>query len=276
MDVFETLGVLWRRWYLVLPMLLLTLAGAYGVYTTVGERYRAQGSIVLVTPPTPADALTEQGQRPTPCAQNPFCGSGSLSNLGNVVARAMADDDVADRIARRHPDAEYSVVLSPDDRSPIIEMTATATGAVETIATLRTVEREVQRELERRQTAVGVPPQALITSATVTEARSASVQAGGKIRATLIALGLGIVATVGVAHLAEGVSRTRARRRAASDLERDAEATVTEPAEPVPLVVPPAAHAAGSGAEARPKAAGSGAGRRSGRFMSGRADQRRS
>jgi hypothetical protein len=274
------LGVLRRRWYVVLPALLLAIGAAMMVRTVVGNQYRAQSSIVLVTPATPPDLIGEQGQRPTPCAQNPFCGSGNLSNLGNVVARSMADDDVAERIDERHPGVEYVVVLSPDDRSPIIEMTTTAAGADRALAALQTVEREVRAELQRRQRAVGVPADALITSDVVTAAKSATVQAGGRIRATVVTLGAGLLLTIGLAYLVESVSRSR-RARAAATTGEGVKPGQHPAAEPVPLVAP--AGRAPTAKEPRAKAAGGSAGgtsgganRRSGRFASGRADQRRS
>ncbi len=274
------LGVLRRRWYVVLPALVLTVAATMAVRSVVGNQYRAQSSIVLVTPATPPDLIGEQGQRPTPCAQNPFCGSGNLSNLGNVVARSMADDDVAERMEERHPGVEYTVVLSPDDRSPIIEMTTTAAGPDRALAALQSVEREVRAELQRRQRAVGVPGDALITSAVVTAAKSATVQAGGRIRATVVTLGAGLLVTIGLAYLVESVSRSR-RARAAAAAGEGTEPDGHPAAEPLPLVPPagrgPVAKEPGTKA-AGGSAAGSsgGAHRRSGRFASGRADQRRS
>jgi capsular polysaccharide biosynthesis protein len=212
LDFFETMGVLFRRWYVVVPMLALTVFGAGYAFKAASASYEAKSTLVLVAPPASTGQLNPDGTKATPCTQNPYCASGNLLNLANVTTRAMADPSTTTRLLAGNPGTSYNVILDAEP-SPIIEMTADGPTSPSTLRALHDVSLGVQRELERRQKGIGVPSTALITSSPVTTATSAEQQSAGKERALVIAAAVGLALTLLAAVLAEYFARSRRRRR---------------------------------------------------------------
>jgi hypothetical protein len=212
LDFFETMGVLFRRWYVVVPMLVLTAFGAVYAFKAAGASYEAQSTLVLVAPPASTGQLNPDGTKATPCTQNPYCASGNLLNLANVTTRSMADPSTTARLLSGNPGTSYNVILDAEP-SPIIEMTADGPTSHATLRALHDVSLGVQRELEIRQKGIGVPSTALITSSPVTTATGAAQQSGGKERALAIAAAVGLALTLIAAVAAEYFARSRRRRR---------------------------------------------------------------
>jgi len=238
-DFIDACKVILRRWYVAVPLLLLTFAGTYFAYTTASANYSAKGSLILILPP--ARALGE-GENAQFCPTNPWCAGSDVLSLANVTARTMDDPDVAEQILDPHPGADYDVVLNADNRSSIMELTATAPTPQEALATLEELRGQVEKELNDRQIerdgAVdeSVSRLDLVRASPVTMANQARPQSGGKLRAAAAAFALGIAMTLGGTFLAESIAVSR--RAKASLLDRIAlsDQPVRTPASKKPTV----------------------------------------
>ncbi len=237
MDFFDTLKIIVRRWKIVIPGLILTAIAVVGAYGAAGSQYHAMNSLLLVVPTPPANVAANNGQPTDACSRNPFCGSGNLTNLGNVVALSMSDEARSTPILKDHPGASYTVILSDDQRSPIIVVNAVGSSQAEALATLKSATVAVTVELARRQREIGVPADSLIDSEPVVVARSAAIQSGGKTRGAITTLALGVILTLGSVFLVENISRSRKRKQVARAAATDPELQYAEPASgPLSLV----------------------------------------
>jgi len=217
-DFIDACSVIFRRWYVVVPLLILTAVGTMFAYSTGAAEYTAKGSMVLLAPAAAPEAVSPEGKAPSACETNPWCAGNNVSSLGNVTARGMSDPSVANPILDDYPGGSYEVELDPDNRSPIVTMSAVADSPQGALGLLREVRTQVQAELRRRQLDSGVSADGLIISNRVTMANQASVQSGVKLRAAAAAFGLGIAVTLGGAFLAESMAKSR--RMETSLLER--------------------------------------------------------
>jgi hypothetical protein len=212
-DFFDACRVVLRRWYVVVPLLLLTFVATFLAYSSSASNYSAKGSLVLFAPPGNTPERLPDNTPITYCDENQWCNTGGIASLGNITSKSMLDQTTSKKILDSHPGATYTVLLDEDQRSPIIDLGVTAPSAPDALATLRSVRRSVDTELAARQAATGVTdPKALITSSAVTMSTVANVQAGGKVRAAAAAFGLGLAMTLGGAFLAESIAKSSAGR----------------------------------------------------------------
>jgi uncharacterized protein involved in exopolysaccharide biosynthesis len=211
-DFFDTLVLLCRRWYVVVPMLVLTLVATFFAYSSSASTYSATSSVLLAVPPAPTTSTSANGTVITPCSENPYCSSDQLQSLGNVVSLAMNDPVRSASVLQGHGSASYKVILSSDTRSPILDVSAVAHSPSEATGALKAVLGAVREELRKRQTDVGVKPSNFITAqAVVTTAPK--VQSGGKIRSALVTLGIGLALTLMMAFLVDALLSSRRRRK---------------------------------------------------------------
>jgi hypothetical protein len=211
-DFFDTLVLLCRRWYVVVPMLVLTVVATFFAYSSSASTYSATSSVLLAVPPTPLTPTSVNGTVITPCSQNPYCSSDQLQSLGNVVSLAMNDPVRAASVLRGNASSSYKVILSPDDRSPILDVSATAHSSAGASAALKAVLGAVRDELRQRQSDVGVKPANFIAAQAVVTTPP-KVQSGGKIRSALVTLGIGLALTLMTAFLVDALLSSRRRRK---------------------------------------------------------------
>lgn len=217
MDFIDACNVLVRRWYLTVPLVLLSFAGAFLAYQSAATQYAAAGSVVLELP-----GQRDIGKGNDLCPTNPWCSGGDLLSIGSVTALGMADPKVEKRILAGHDGATYDVALSSDNRSAVINFTVKGRTAEDTIATLHAVSDGIAAQLEARQLNVKPPqeqPEApdLVTASEVTMDVQANPQTGSKLRAAIAALVLGLAASLGIVFLVESVSSSRKKRTSLLD-----------------------------------------------------------
>jgi hypothetical protein len=268
LDFIDACKVVLRRWYVVVPLALLTMAGTYFAYSNASANYSAKGSLVLTPPVAVVGADGTAGV----CVTNTYCTGGDVLGLANVTGLRMDDPTVQSELLDPHPGASYEVLLNSDNRSSIMQLTATSRTPADALSTLHDVTGQVEHELQDIQVKRGAKEQDLVQASTVTMARKAVPQSGGKLRAAAAAFGLGVAVTLGAAFLAESIAASR--RANASLLDRIAlpdqpsGATGAAKARPSPSVGPDAADgAAAAAARDRPKPVSAGP-RRSGRVGS--------
>ena len=174
MELWKTLRILLHRWYIVLPLLLVTLVGVFGAVTSIAPDYKSNGTIVLI---------------PTPTGANPFTDPSSLGLLANLLTTTMNNPATTAQLVQAGSSANYKIDVSG---SPLIQITATAATPQQAKGSVKLVIDEFNRELAARQEKVR--PDAVISSELITAPTDAVAQQGSRIRvaAGLLAVGLGL------------------------------------------------------------------------------------
>jgi uncharacterized protein involved in exopolysaccharide biosynthesis len=197
---------LWRRWYLVLPFLLITLGLCFLVRQSVPAIYRSQGSLVLM----PAASTVGPGN-------NPYLYLGGMEQALDVLAAEVSTKDSAKLIADAHPGVSY--VAAPDKSSSGSVMRVTVEGGNRTQvrAALKGVVALVPQTLTSLQDVQKVAPNSRITLMTLGVEEEPTVDAKAQTVAVLAAAGAGAGVSVLLTAVIDGRLLARNRRRAAAD-----------------------------------------------------------
>lgn len=219
LDVWEAMRVLLRRWWVVVPLLLITVLFALRLSERVQPEYSASATLVMLAP------YRTNGETGV-ATSNPFLNfSGSLTTTAYVIQSALDRDEVRLQVAREGFASNYNV--GPETRgtqgdvrsTPLVVVSVTTDAPGQATATVNRVVELFQAELRTRQAALGTPRDETITSQVIAPAvRAISSGSGGKrVLYTVSALGLLAAALAALAVDAAIVRLTahRARRLAA-------------------------------------------------------------
>lgn len=140
MDVIEIARTVLRRWYVVLPVLLVTAGLAYTIFSTAESEYETTGSFLL-TDASLAGASSG--------------GGGPLSLSPQVIAEIAQGDEVRLAVVDAGGTADYEVVTGTEEG--LLRIQAVGDAEQATVLTVHLVIEEIDRLIAERQEAAGVP-----------------------------------------------------------------------------------------------------------------------
>jgi hypothetical protein len=206
MDVRKTLQILGRRWYIAVPLLLLTVAASAAMAARPGP-YQSESQVVLL--PSAQSSKLAGG--------NPYLSfDDSLTLTADLLRRLLINPPLVQSLGKNGYGSSYQVVDDPLTAGPVLDITVTGTSKDSVEHTLAGVTNEAGRQLRLMQGHVA--PIDLITLKTVSYDSKASLLLTRKARTPLVALAIGLVLTVAVplAFDAAAADRRKSRSRARS------------------------------------------------------------
>lgn len=207
MDLIDLLRIGLRRWYVAVPAVLLVLAGSLLARSSVELTYKSTGSLLLFAPREP-DA-----------SKNRILAFNSLEVPASVAAQVVGDAVTRERVEARGGSKSYELGLDPANPAPLVLVVATGT-LDQAQPTVQLVLDEVSADLERRQTALGAPPETWITTEVVTPPTEPEPQNGSRTRAFIAVFLVGLALAAGLT-IAVDLLLDRRRRRTGSAADRD-------------------------------------------------------
>lgn len=202
MSLLDILRGLVRRWYVVLPGIVLAAAGAFGAWTVVPPDYERSAFQLLL----PGRGTLPEG------ASNPFLYLGGLTAPADVLVRAAGSEDSLKPILQEHPSAEIEIVRDAAAAGPMILTKVTAPSDAEAGDVLEFVVQKTTDTLEALQSAEGIPEADRIVIALVSvEEEGVARQRDRLVASVGVGAGLTIVTLV-LASVLDGLA-TRSRRR---------------------------------------------------------------
>jgi hypothetical protein len=213
MDFWKTMGVLLRRWYVSVPVFVISLGLAVGAFLTVHTQYESTGTLVLTAPTSggvtainPADA-TGPG--------NPLLDfEGSLTITTQLLIQSLSSPTVQNQVAAQGGVASYQAG-DGETGGPFVVIIADATSKAQAEKTVGLALKYAETELNARQKNLNAPPSTFIGTQIVVAPTPATTKIGGKVKAGGVALALGLVLSLAAAFAFESVSFNR--RRGKSD-----------------------------------------------------------
>lgn len=157
MNLADTLRGFRRRWYVVLPGIVVALAVALGTWHVVKPQHERTASQVLL----PGTATLPATSR------NPYLFIGGLTDAADVVVRTVGSNNVMNDITSRHPGIKVKVERDPTTAGPVILTTVTATNDREAAAVLQLLLQRAKTTLTHLQTQEGIAPKAQIVATTL-------------------------------------------------------------------------------------------------------------
>jgi hypothetical protein len=227
LDLTTLLKILLRRWYVVVPLLSLTVFGVLYARDNVEPTFQGQAQIIL-TPPAITDTEAED-------PDNPFLESNrALATTARALAIVINSADNNNRVREGFPGTKFTVAAVENE--PILDIRTSADAPDAAIALRDKVVEEATVQLRDIQTDAGAPEQRLIGYLSVEPSRPKALF-GSRDRAVVATFALGVVATVSAALLLEAFLGRRRRR--AELLAEDGGAAFDEPV-PASYPMPPA------------------------------------
>jgi hypothetical protein len=217
MNTADTLRGLVRRWYIVVPGILLAVAAAVGAFAVVHPGYQRTASQVL---------LPGEGTVP-PGATNPFLFLGGLTQAADLVVQVMKSDQGLAAVSAEYPGTTVVVQRDPTTSGPVIQIVVTAKSDAAAAGALSALVEKSDEVLTRLQTEQHVDAKDRMTISTLTQDTSSTLQQKTRILMTAGAGLTVLILTLVVASLVDGLSRRHRRSRKRS-ARRTAE--VPEPA----------------------------------------------
>ncbi len=212
MDLYSSLRIVRRWWYLAVPLLLLTVGGALVAVGEVSASKQASGEVVVLAAPSPPAATNDNPNPPE--ANNPYALM-ALPDVVDVLSRTVSSDATGRVLEHRGLQGTYTVQGNQNfQRGPIITIETTAPDERSALRSYRLVASEVASTLDGLQDQVGANPAFRVKMQRLTPPQVAATSTLTDLRAALIAVAIGLLLTLTVVFGAESISRGRARRAA--------------------------------------------------------------
>ncbi|MCX5611398.1 MULTISPECIES: O-antigen ligase [unclassified Streptomyces] len=220
MSIREMGAVLRRRWYVIVPAVLLSLLAALHLYRSVPVAYQSQSSVALLD-------STANSQLP-PAFGNPISNAGgSLVVTADVLIRTLSGADAARDLHSLGVTDPYTVGFAANTSGPLLTLTVTGTDRAKVLEETNTLTAFAGEQLNALQAAAKVQPGYFVQTAQVVLPQTPVPQLKSRYQQVLGVLILGVSGGFTLSFVADALLAARRRRR-----ESSAEAAV-------PLGAPP-------------------------------------
>ncbi|MEV6813233.1 hypothetical protein [Micromonospora sp. NPDC051296] len=229
MDLWDMTKLLFRRWYISLPLMLAVLVLVGVASQVVKPDYSATAHIQLIPPPV----VTGPDGRQKPIKNQWF--DLGYAALGNATMIDVTRQSVLKQMAEEGLSDNVTVTM---DRVPLFEIEAVGNSPEQATATADRMLTLIEDAVAERQTSLRVAESDLITTLALDDGSEVEVQNSKVMRVMVVALGAGLLLTAGVTVGVDAILRRRTRRRAGNGT---ASATPEEAAGQPAAARPPAA-----------------------------------
>src|SRR3954447_17693184 len=142
MDLAEIFRVMRRRWYVLLPGLLLTAGLIVGVTVQVPVGYQSQSTVVLLNSQKATRAYDG----------NPFLSTQtSLTGMADSLARSLNSDDSLRDLKARGAEGTFAAKLADNAQGPLMWLTVTGTDKASVLASDKILTGYAKERLDQFQ-----------------------------------------------------------------------------------------------------------------------------
>ncbi|HEY8472292.1 MAG TPA: Wzz/FepE/Etk N-terminal domain-containing protein [Natronosporangium sp.] len=240
MDFWDLVKVLWRRWYVTAPMLLLTAIAAGYIATTVGPEYQATGYVTVVPPGVQRQVEAGQITRVNPWNEEA---------LADAARIRLEGKPLHDQLAASGTTAEWAVEIT--GRQPVLAIEVVAETPAEALETMHLLQGVVEEEVQARQAELDVEPGELFTTVRYDQGESVETTASKLRRALVAVLGAGLIATTGTVVALDAILRWRQNRLNPAGASQPPATAASPPRRRYTFAPIPPVHTTGNGGGAR-------------------------
>lgn len=236
MDFWKTLLVLLRRWYVAVPVFVITIGAAGAVYMTTPMLYQSTGLLVLTSPSSGPTSVKDRETGQT----NPLLAfDSSLAISASIVIQTINTPAVIKELGADKPEHTFELT-GGNEGGPFISVTTESESEPGSRELAVQVLDRVRAELTKYQEELEAAPTTFIGVNQIVAPTEPEPLRGSKLRAAGVALVLGFAASLGTVFGLESY-QTRKRKRGTDDRASrhdDEDETTPEPVEPVRPAAP--------------------------------------
>ncbi|MET7473684.1 chain length determinant protein [Streptomyces sp. NPDC005648] len=201
MDLAEIFRVMRRRWYVLLPGLLLTAGLIVGVVLLVPVSYQSQSTVVLLN-----------SQKATVAYDgNPFLSTQtSLTGMADSLARNLNSDVSIRELKSRGAKGTFEAKLADNAQGPLMWLTVTGTDKASVLASDKILTSYAKERLDQFQRQQKVTSKAMIRMTTIVPPQNPVAQTKTRIEYMVMAGALGLVLSLVLVFYVEARRRSRA------------------------------------------------------------------
>ncbi|MGW3356284.1 chain length determinant protein [Streptomyces bungoensis] len=220
MDLAEIFRVMRRRWYVLLPGLLLTAALTVAAALMVPVTYQSQSTVVLLN-----------SQKATVAYDgNPFLSTQtSLTGMADSLARNLNSDVSLRELKSRGATGTFEAKLADNAQGPLMWLTVTGTDKAAVLASDRILTAYAKERLDQFQKQQSVAPKAMIRMTTIVPPQNPVAQTKTRLEYLVMAGVLGLVLSLVAVFYVEARRRPRIPASPASPAETAPPVAVPEP-----------------------------------------------
>lgn len=225
MDLAEIFRVMCRRWYVLVPGLLLTAGLAVGAWLLVPTSYESQSTVALLN-----------SRKGAAADGNPFLSmEPSLTGMADSLARNVnSDASVADLKARGITE-KYEAKIADNAQGPLLWLTVTGRDPDAVLRANKTLMAYTEQRLRELQADQKVEPDSMIRLTTIVPPQDPEAKLKSKVQNLVMAAGLGFVLSLVATFFVEARRRraTPAKHRQDGPVERVEQGDPLTPTDPV-------------------------------------------
>jgi hypothetical protein len=199
-DLFDVVRSCFRRWYVVLPLLLIAAWVSHNVYTSVKPRYYSNAAIAIA----PANLQMPFGEPGVPVARNGLLDMGNGTLIPNLLVFGLRDPSVVGQVVAAGGKANYTSRMFPVAQGmpelPLIMIEADEPDPIAASKTVELVVAQADPTLRTVQQQAGVPDDQMVKPLLASPPSPPVAGTPSRTRSTIaiFAAGVGITILAGV------------------------------------------------------------------------------
>lgn len=238
MDLFDVVRACFRRWYLVLPLLLVTSWFCYDIYSSAKPVYYSQTVLGIA----PANFRVDQAEPGQPVPRNALLDVGGATLMASLASFGLQEQDVKDRVVAAGGLPDYYArpfpTPPPSAQLPLVMIEVSSPDPAKVTTTLEGVSAQAEVTLRTIQALAGVPADLMvkpfIVSPPTTPAGAMPTRTRSTIAIFVAGTGITVLLAVAVDVL---LTRRKSRVLARTQTVATAAAAGRDPVVPPPEVV---------------------------------------
>ncbi|AQT75144.1 chain length determinant protein [Streptomyces sp. fd1-xmd] len=194
-----------RRWYVLLPGLLLTAALTTAVHLLIPVEYQSQSTVTLLNSSKATEAFDG----------NPFLSTqASLTGMADGLARNLNSDGAKADLKALGVTGTHEVKIADNAQGPFMWLTVTGTDPAAVLKSDELLAGYAEKRLKEFQSQQSVAPEAMIRMATIVPPQKPEAQTKTRIQYIVMVGALGLVLSLVAVFFVEARRRTpRAKNR---------------------------------------------------------------
>jgi hypothetical protein len=224
MDLWDVAKVMWRRRWVALPLLLLSMVAAVFALLTVPPDYTVTGQ-VAITPAASAEDPVGGPVRP----KNPY----TVVTLGQLTTVYLNRPEAKRQLAAEGLSSDYEITMETFGLA-MLEIKVLAKSVPQATQTLARLIEMVRDEFRHRQDAFSLPNEKKINPEVLNAGEEITVVRTVGKRTLIVIVGVGLLITVAVSLWVDALVRRRQSRGVAAPPARFAVPMPPAPSSPAP------------------------------------------
>ncbi|MEU8759265.1 chain length determinant protein [Streptomyces sp. NPDC048659] len=183
MDLAEIFRVMCRRWYVLVPGLLLTAGLTVGAWILVPTSYDSQSTVALLN-----------SRKGAAADGNPFLSmEPSLTGMADSLARNVNSDASVAELKAKGLTGKYEAKIADNAQGPLLWLTVTGDDPDAVLQGNKTLMAYTAQRLKDLQADQKVQPDSMIRLTTIVPPQDPQAQLKSKVQYLIMAAGLGFV-----------------------------------------------------------------------------------